>query len=254
MGQKYLIRLDDACPTMDRERWERMFHILEKYDIKPIIGIIPDNRDPMQMVDDVDNDFWQKARSWKEKKWTIALHGYDHVYISHEGGINPFWADSEFAGVPIEVQRRKIINGINILKDKGVAPTCFFAPSHTYDKVTLNIIKKETDIRIISDGVALKPYWEDGLCFVPQLIGHCVNMRLPGVYTFCFHPTMMSYNSFYALETFLQRYKEKFVGLDDLQLDTYGRRTVLDRLFFNFFFAIRYVKNKLRSRLHQQNN
>ncbi len=29
MNNKYLIRLDDACPTMDKAKWQRIFDILD---------------------------------------------------------------------------------------------------------------------------------------------------------------------------------------------------------------------------------
>ena len=46
MIKKYLIRLDDACPTMDWGKWRRMERILDKYKVKPMVGIIPENNDP----------------------------------------------------------------------------------------------------------------------------------------------------------------------------------------------------------------
>ena len=42
----YLIRLDDASEYMDLDKWSRMEELLDKYNIKPIFGIIPDNQDP----------------------------------------------------------------------------------------------------------------------------------------------------------------------------------------------------------------
>lgn len=36
----YIIRLDDACPNMNHERWREVENLLEKYNIKPIVGII----------------------------------------------------------------------------------------------------------------------------------------------------------------------------------------------------------------------
>ena len=41
----YLIRLDDASEYMDLEKWTRISNLLDKYGIKPIFGIIPNNRD-----------------------------------------------------------------------------------------------------------------------------------------------------------------------------------------------------------------
>ena len=127
---RYLIRLDDACPYMDRVKWQRMENILDKYGVKPLVGIIPANADLKTMIDPDDNNFWVKAHSWVKKGWSIALHGYDHVCISDDGmkGLNPFWRRSEFAGLSLELQREKIRNGYAVLKEQGFEPKYFFAP------------------------------------------------------------------------------------------------------------------------------
>ena len=43
---EYCIRLDDACPQMNAEKWARIERILDKYKVRPIVGVIPENRDP----------------------------------------------------------------------------------------------------------------------------------------------------------------------------------------------------------------
>ena len=73
------MRLDDASEYMDVEKWQRMEDLLDKYHIKPIVGVIPNNQDPdMVGVYPKDEQFWEKVQRWKEKGWTIALHGYTH--------------------------------------------------------------------------------------------------------------------------------------------------------------------------------
>ena len=42
----YCLRLDDACPQMNTEKWARIERILDKYKVRPIVGVIPENRDP----------------------------------------------------------------------------------------------------------------------------------------------------------------------------------------------------------------
>ena len=42
---QYIMRLDDASEYMDVEKWQRMEDLLDKYHIKPIVGVIPDNQD-----------------------------------------------------------------------------------------------------------------------------------------------------------------------------------------------------------------
>lgn len=87
MKHQYLIRLDDACPTMYKVKWQRMEDILDSNDVKPMVGVIPHNEDAKQVIDPVDTFFWDKVRVWREKGWTVAMHGYNHVYKSQMGGV-----------------------------------------------------------------------------------------------------------------------------------------------------------------------
>lgn len=43
----------------------------------------------------------------EKKGWIIALHGYEHVFETTSGGINPVNNKSEFAGVNLEKQKKK---------------------------------------------------------------------------------------------------------------------------------------------------
>ena len=149
---KYLLRLDDASDYMDVEKWQRMENLLDKYGIKPLVGIIPDNKDASLIYNyKQDLEFWNKAKNWKNKGWELALHGCYHKYTTKEGGINPVNKRSEFAGVSLDEQRKMIRHGIDILKQYGIVTNVFFAPSHTFDKNTLIALKEESNIRIISD-------------------------------------------------------------------------------------------------------
>ena len=42
---KIAVRLDDITPDMDWERFYRFKALLDKYQIRPLIGVVPDNRD-----------------------------------------------------------------------------------------------------------------------------------------------------------------------------------------------------------------
>lgn len=240
--KKYLIRLDDACPTMHAAQWQRMESLLDKYGVRPMVGIIPANADPKQKIDPVDSMFWQKALQWQEKGWAIALHGFDHCYISTDAGINPLWNRSEFAGVSIAEQKRKIRDGVAILKSHRLEPKYFFAPSHTFDNNTLTALKEDSDIRIISDTIATKPYKQGEFIFIPQIGGHCVNMPLPGVYTFCFHPNTMNDDAFNSLESFIQKHKEEFFGFDELDLNGVKGKSMKDIVISWLYFTQRKLR------------
>ena len=164
----YLFRLDDASDHMNTERWDRIERILDENGVKPLVGVIPVNRDPMLLEFAEDPGFWAKARSWQEKGWRIALHGFEHLYTSNCAGINPVHDRSEFAGHPLEKQRQMIRDGVRILKAQGLEPTAFFAPSHTFDKNTLEALRLESGIRTISATVANDTYYRFGFTFIPQ--------------------------------------------------------------------------------------
>lgn len=244
MKNKYLIRLDDACPTMDGAKWQRMFNLLDSYGVRPMVGIIPHNEDPQQEIDTSDVDFWHKAQLWQQKGYAIALHGYNHCYISNKGleGLNPFWERSEFAGVPLEVQLQKIRDGYEILKSYGLSPKYFFAPSHTFDVNTLKALKTCTDIRMISDTIATRPYRKYGFIFLPQLGGHCAEMRLRGTWTFCLHPSTMTDEQFAAVERFLKVHKDEFIAFDEIDVQNVREKDLLSRLLSWGYF----IRRKLR--------
>lgn len=206
---KYIMRLDDAAEKMDIEKWNRMEQLLDKYCIKPLVGIIPVCKDPMMDKYETDNGFWDKVHRWMHKGWTIALHGYEHVYCTEDGGINPVNQRSEFAGLPLKEQKRKIREGVKVFREHGIDPEVFFAPSHTFDENTIEALKEESNIKIVSDTVANKPYSKYGMTFIPQQSGRVRKLPFDTV-TFCYHPNMMNEQAFQELDLFLWENRENF--------------------------------------------
>ena len=236
----YLIRLDDASDHMNTERWDRVERMLDEQGVKPLVGIIPVNRDPMLLEFPEDPGFWQKARDWQAKGWRIALHGYEHLYCSNSGGMNPVHSRSEFAGLPLEVQREKIRRGLTELTEKGLRPDVFFAPSHTFDENTLQALDLESDIRIISDTVANDTYYLKGFTFIPQQSGRV--RKLPfKVTTICLHPNNMSDAELDEVRAFFRAHRGEFLDPNAI-MPTTRRRSLLDR-----GYALAYhLKRKLR--------
>lgn len=236
--RRYLIRLDDACPTMASGKWGRIEDILDRYGIRPMVGIVPDNQDEKLKVEPADEGFWAKAKEWQDKGWTIALHGCTHLYHESKGGLNPLWNKSEFVGLSYEAQLAKLTEGLNILKTQGLNVEYFFAPSHTFDE---NTVKALSDIGIskISDTIAFEPYESGGVTFIPQLGGRCRMMPLPGTYTFCFHPNTMEDADFGALAAFLSAEVDKFMSFSDMRLEDVGRMSVASRLLRAVYFLRR---------------
>ena len=203
---KYFIRLDDACPKRNIENWDRIERLLDKYNIKPLVGIIPNCKDPEMDKYPVDKNFWiQVVPSWQNKNWVLAMHGFEHIYITENGGINPVNKRSEFAGLPYQEQAKKINQGYSILKQYGVNPKIFFAPSHTFDENTLKALKSETEIRFISDTPTNDCYLKEEFVFIPQQSGSV--RKLPfNIVTFCYHPNIMEDKDFIKLEKFIKKH------------------------------------------------
>lgn len=244
MKNKYLIRLDDACPTMDSHKWNCIEELLDAYSIRPMVGVIPHNEDPGQQIECEDKHFWNKVHKWQNKGWTIALHGFNHCYISDASGINPLWNRSEFAGIPLEHQKYKIREGVSILRKHNINPQYFFAPSHTFDDNTLIALRDESDIRIISDTIAVKPYQYGDFVFIPQLGGQCKEMPLKGIWTFCLHPTTMNEDAFKNLDKFISNHKSEFIGFSDLDLSQIGKKDLLSKILSFAYFQIRKLRNR----------
>ena len=237
---KYLIRLDDACPFMDKAKWQRMEDILDKYDVKPLVGVIPANSDADTMIEPEDETFWGKVQIWSKKGWKIALHGYNHVCTTNTGGLNPVHSRSEFAGMTYEAQRQKIKDGYDKLQDHGIKVEWFFAPSHTFDDNTLKAIKECTSIHYISDMIATKPYMDKNLTFVPCQMGKLREMAIPGYWCACYHPNIMKNEEFVMLEDFLKAHKDEFISFDELPKA--GRKNLLDHVLSFAYYSLRKIK------------
>lgn len=213
----YLLRLDDASEHWNIENWHRMHDMVQKYGVKPIVAIIPDNQDSKLLRFPLDPSYDDTIRAWLTEGWTPALHGYSHVMDSPNGGVNPINRRSEFAGKPLEIQQEKIRNGYALLKEKGIAPHVFVAPGHTFDKNTLEALRTETDIRIVSDTIADDVWFENDFYFIPQQSG---SVRVLGftVTTFCYHPNTMHNEGFEKLEFFLREHHRNFGAFGEISL------------------------------------
>ncbi len=216
MTTNYLIRLDDACPAMDNTKWEAVFSVLTKHDVKALIGIIPNNADAVTMPCAPDTCFWQRMRELELHGHVIALHGYDHCYATECGGINPVHNRSEFAGLPYTAQAEKLQEGYTILTEQGLHPKVFFAPSHTFDNTTVEALKKATPIRHVSDTVDYRPYRYNGITILPQQMGRCRKIMMPGYWTFCLHPNNMTTDDISAFSQFIQANRQHMMNYDRL--------------------------------------
>lgn len=247
MTARYLLRLDDACHTTNRQKWQALEDLVDDFGIKPIVAVVPANRDPDLTVDAIDPEFWDKVRRWQAKGWAIAMHGYQHLmHRTTNKLILPFYQRSEFGGLSYEQQAEKIRQSWGIFTSQGVKPTVWIAPAHCFDWVTLEAIKAETPIRIVSDGIARDQYYEADFHWIPQQLWS-LSEKDDGLWTVCLHPNTMTDDQIVVLrESIEMQFSGRIIALEDVAL-TERKKSMRDR-WENLCFWQRHRMNKAISR------
>jgi predicted deacetylase len=215
---KYIFRVDDVAPNMDWYNFHRLKDIFIKYDIKPLIGVIPENQDPyLKSFDECTEDFWEQIRLLHHNlKWPIALHGYNHVYTTNNEGILKIHKRSEFAGLNEKEQNDKIVLGKLKLEIEQLEISAFMAPSHSFDETTLKVLSNN-NIGVITDGFGIYPFKWKSIIFIPQLFA--TPRKMPyGVYTWCLHLNSFTDNCFEVIENFVRNNQSSIISFDEAKL------------------------------------
>lgn len=233
---KYIVRLDDACPTQNHIKWSLIEDILDKYDIKPIVAVIPNNKDNKLKCSSYDNDFWSKVREWQKKNWHIALHGYDHLCHYTTNSIVPINEKSEFTDLTFSEQCQKLEKGLKIFSQNQITTRIWVAPSHAFDLITLKALEKSTDINTISDGIALFPFKKNSFNWIPQQLWHFRRM-LFGVWTICFHPNTMNQNQMSNFEKFIKNNAKSFIDLRSIK-NFSENSELFNKIFSTIYFKL----------------
>jgi predicted deacetylase len=187
MRVRYLVRFDDICPTMNWPVWAEIERLLTRHDVRPLLAVVPDNRDPILCVGPPVDDFWDRVRSWQARGWSIGLHGYQHRSVTRVAGLLGLNAASEFAGLPPREQRRTLELALGVFAREGVRPDAWIAPGHSFDSSTVKLLA-QLGLRRISDGFSLQPYVDrQGVTWVPQQLWRFRRMPF-GLWTVCLHP------------------------------------------------------------------
>ena len=61
-----LIRIDDIAENMNWPIMDKIEVLFEKYNIKPVMGVIPNNRDPELLKFPKEVNFWKKVLDWQK--------------------------------------------------------------------------------------------------------------------------------------------------------------------------------------------
>jgi len=212
VSAQYLLRFDDLCPTMDRERWERFVPLLERYGIRPILAVVPENCDPELRAAPEDAGFWEEMRSWQARGAAIGLHGYRHLCMGEGRSLVPLDRQTEFAGAPAAIQREWIGAGQRVLREHGLEPRVWVAPRHGTDRETVKALL-EAGIGVISDGLGRKPVRWHGAVWIPQQLWGPAE-KTDGLWTICLHANTVTEAGTAELERFLERKAGQFTTVD----------------------------------------
>lgn len=211
---RYLLRVDDLCPTISRDRWSRVRELIAEFRLQPILAVVPDNQDPDLRVSPPDSSFWSQLRLLESAGATIGLHGYRHLCLSRGRSLFSLQRTSEFAGVPPGTQRAWIRQGLHILREHGLDPRVFIAPRHGFDDNTLAALRAES-VSLLSDGFARVPFLRSGLICIPQQLWAPVD-KPGGVWTICIHPNTIRDGEIAVLRRFLSAHCGDFISVDRL--------------------------------------
>lgn len=225
---KITIRMDDITPDMDWIKFKRFKNLLDEHNIKPLIGVVPDNRDRSLSKTEPRDGFWDYVKELQEHGWIVAMHGYNHVYTTRNPGMFPVGNKSEFAGVSYDRQYEMIKEGRRTLQSRGIVTDIFMAPSHSFDSKTLRALK-DNGFYIVTDGFGITPYRMAGLVFYPISVNRKKSLEdiRDGIVTFVYHANTMTDRDFVNLEKLLDSGKvvsyEEFKRLEIRDMTTMER-------------------------------
>ena len=244
MKAKYLVRFDDFCPTMNWVVWDQLEAILVKHDIKPLIAVVPDNQDQNLIVGPPLQEFWARVRAWQSAGWFIALHGYQHQYITSDAGLMHINKFSEFSGLSYQEQHNKLMKGVAIFKEHGVRIDGWIAPAHSFDANTVKALL-DLNINIISDGFYWRPVNKLGALWIPQQLWRFRNMSY-GLWTVCLHHNEYSAQAVQKFARDIEAYAPAIISVDEVKRHfSIKECTVLDNLMGVFWHISLRLKEML---------
>ena len=241
------IRMDDITPDMDWAKFLRFKELCDLYQVKPLIGVVPENQDAMLHIDEERDDFWECLLQLEKEGWVIAQHGYTHIYSTKKKGCFPLNAISEYAGKPYEEQLANLKKGKQILESHGIYTDIFMAPAHSYDKNTLKALK-EVGFSKLTDGFGDRPYEWKGLTFYPISFKQSNSLKQErGYTTFVIHANTMNEKDFERYEKLFAEHKDKLISYQDYLKVSTEKRGVIGRVKEYLMAISKYVLVRVNS-------
>lgn len=248
---KVVIRLDDYTPNRDVPAWDRVEAMLERHAVRPLVAVVPDDRYFGARA--TTETFWEDVRRLAQRGWAIGLHGDTHEVVSLAASAEReifFAKKSEFVGLSFEAQLGKLTRAYDNFVAHGVRPVAFVPPNHGFDRNTVRALIQHGGMHIVSDGIALRPYRDRQLLWLPTL-----DWRVPripvGFRTVCLHPSSMAASELARLERDLPRIKRHVVSLEQIDPTIAGPKSVADKAFAALFRVYFNCKESMAAALHK---
>ena len=241
------IRMDDITPDMDWAKFLRFKELCDLYQVKPLIGVVPENQDSMLHIDEARDDFWEYLLQLKDEGWVIAQHGCTHIYSTKKKGCFPLNAISEYAGKSYDEQLASLKKGKEILESHGIVTDIFMAPAHSYDKNTIKALKAAGFTKL-TDGFGEMPYEWKGMTFYPISFKQSSSLKQKkGYTTFVIHANTMNDKDFKRYEKMFEEYQDKLISYQDYLQVSSKKRGLLGRIKEYFMAVSKYILVRLAS-------
>ena len=207
----YLIRFDDINPRMNWIRFNQLKSIINKYNIKSILGVVPKCEDLSISNFPENKNYLNDLQKMKSEGDLIAQHGFTHINDSKNKGLYGNVIKSEFAGLDYSTQYERIKEGKNILIKSQLWQPIFMAPFHSFDKTTI-LVLRHLGFQFITDGFSRYPYEQNGIKFIPQFSSMPLPTNLPLISQLCIHVNTLNDDNFNFLENFIEKNNDLFIS------------------------------------------
>jgi predicted deacetylase len=228
-SSKIIFRIDDVSHNMEWKSFFSVINLFKKYKIKPILGVIPNNKDKeFKKYPKCKFNFWKKICYFQKSGYEIAMHGYQHIYstMSNNDYLN-HGGNTEFSGYSYLNQLQKLTRAKKIFNKNKIKVETFFAPNHTFDYNTIKALGN-INIKYVIDGYGIAPYNYKNLAFFPQLFYKLKKIPF-GFQTIQLHTNYFNKNDFANLKNFLEINKNKITNFSDIKNNN---------IKLNFFYLI----------------
>ena len=188
MKKNVIFRFDDIHPLMDIDAFGLIQSLSISCPESIMLCVIPDNKDKSLIKSkNPIPDFWDELILIESRGVTIGLHGLEHNLKFSKNSLLSVSKQSEFTGLKYSSQKKMILKGLSILKEKGLNPKFFAAPAHGFDRTTLKVLN-DINFKYISDGFSRNVCKKNGLTWIPLKSWKPDTKFIGSFNTVCLHP------------------------------------------------------------------